>query len=146
MNMGFVEMPTNRWVESSFWNFDALFQPQSHPARDAHDTFFVKEPASTLTVRGVYMCRWVLMRRRARLVACYQCRRSPDVKLLSHICTILYRCLKTIMNESRRCMKLEVMVQLDMVATFSALKLSRISFEHIPQPCRRACCIGMSQL
>jgi phenylalanyl-tRNA synthetase alpha chain len=28
MNMGFVEMPTNRWVESSFWNFDALFQPQ----------------------------------------------------------------------------------------------------------------------
>jgi phenylalanyl-tRNA synthetase alpha chain len=33
MNMGFEEMPTSRWVESSFWNFDALFQPQSHPAR-----------------------------------------------------------------------------------------------------------------
>ncbi|RQM27312.1 hypothetical protein B5M09_002794 [Aphanomyces astaci] len=41
MDMGFDEMPTNRWVESSFWNFDALFQPQSHPARDAHDTFFL---------------------------------------------------------------------------------------------------------
>lgn len=40
-----------RWVESSFWNFDSLFQPQSHPARDAHDTFFIKDPASTLTVR-----------------------------------------------------------------------------------------------
>ncbi|KAG0437977.1 hypothetical protein HPB47_017207 [Ixodes persulcatus] len=38
--MGFSEMPTNRYVESSFWNFDALFQPQQHPARDAHDTFF----------------------------------------------------------------------------------------------------------
>ena len=25
----------------SFWNFDALFQPQQHPARDAHDTFFL---------------------------------------------------------------------------------------------------------
>jgi phenylalanyl-tRNA synthetase alpha chain len=37
-------MPTSKWVESSFWNFDALFQPQSHPARDAHDTFFMKEP------------------------------------------------------------------------------------------------------
>jgi len=48
MGMGFEEMPTSKWVESSFWNFDALFQPQSHPARDAHDTFFVKEPASTL--------------------------------------------------------------------------------------------------
>ena len=48
MGMGFEEMPTAKWVESSFWNFDALFQPQSHPARDAHDTFFVKEPAETV--------------------------------------------------------------------------------------------------
>jgi phenylalanyl-tRNA synthetase alpha chain len=47
MGMGFEEMPTNRWVESSFWNFDALFQPQSHPARDAHDTFFLKGDAAT---------------------------------------------------------------------------------------------------
>ena len=30
---------------SSFWNFDALFQPQQHPARDAQDTFFISEPA-----------------------------------------------------------------------------------------------------
>ena len=41
IEMGFEEMPTNNYVESSFWNFDALFQPQQHPARDAHDTFFV---------------------------------------------------------------------------------------------------------
>ena len=31
--MGFSEMPTNNYMESSFWNFDALFQPQQHPAR-----------------------------------------------------------------------------------------------------------------
>lgn len=31
-------------MESSFWNFDALYQPQAHPARDAHDTFFVSDP------------------------------------------------------------------------------------------------------
>jgi phenylalanyl-tRNA synthetase alpha chain len=31
--MGFSEMTTNKYVESSFWNFDALFQPQQHPAR-----------------------------------------------------------------------------------------------------------------
>lgn len=42
MQMGFEEMPTDQWVESSFWNFDSLFQPQQHPARDAHDTFFVE--------------------------------------------------------------------------------------------------------
>ncbi|OZJ05687.1 Phenylalanine--tRNA ligase alpha subunit [Bifiguratus adelaidae] len=45
--MGFEEMPTNKFVESSFWNFDALFQPQQHPARDAHDTFFIKDPATS---------------------------------------------------------------------------------------------------
>ncbi|KAJ6739078.1 PHENYLALANINE--TRNA LIGASE ALPHA SUBUNIT [Salix koriyanagi] len=45
--MNFEEMPTNRYVESSFWNFDALFQPQQHPARDSHDTFFLKAPATT---------------------------------------------------------------------------------------------------
>ena len=44
LEMGFTEMPTNNFVESSFWNFDALFQPQQHPARDAHDTFFVSDP------------------------------------------------------------------------------------------------------
>jgi len=27
LQMGFEEMPTNRYVESSFWNFDSLFQP-----------------------------------------------------------------------------------------------------------------------
>ena len=54
MEMGFEEMPTNKWVESSFWNFDSLFQPQSHPARDAHDTFFIKEPASTVSIPEEY--------------------------------------------------------------------------------------------
>lgn len=47
LEMGFTEMPTNNYVESSFWNFDALFQPQQHPARDAHDTFFVSSPAQS---------------------------------------------------------------------------------------------------
>ncbi|XP_067829150.1 phenylalanine--tRNA ligase alpha subunit [Heptranchias perlo] len=45
LEMGFTEMPTNNFIESSFWNFDALFQPQQHPARDQHDTFFLSEPA-----------------------------------------------------------------------------------------------------
>ena len=44
LEMGFSEMPTNDYVESSFWNFDTLFVPQKHPARDAHDTFFLNTP------------------------------------------------------------------------------------------------------
>jgi phenylalanyl-tRNA synthetase alpha chain len=43
-SMGFHEMPTNQYVENSFWNFDALFTPQKHPARDVQDTFFVGDP------------------------------------------------------------------------------------------------------
>ena len=42
--MGFEEMPTNRYVETGFWNFDALFVPQQHPARDMQDTFFISDP------------------------------------------------------------------------------------------------------
>ncbi|KAJ1728779.1 Phenylalanyl-tRNA synthetase, beta subunit, cytoplasmic [Coemansia biformis] len=41
---GFVEMPTNSFVETAFWNFDALFVPQQHAARQLQDTFFLKDP------------------------------------------------------------------------------------------------------
>ncbi|XP_064479392.1 phenylalanine--tRNA ligase alpha subunit-like [Ornithodoros turicata] len=57
LELGFTEMPTNQWVESSFWNFDALFQPQQHPARDAHDTFFVSDPATSSDFPPDYMER-----------------------------------------------------------------------------------------
>ena len=40
-------MPTNNFVENSFWCFDALFTPQKHPARDVQDTFFLSDPAVT---------------------------------------------------------------------------------------------------
>lgn len=42
--MGFEEMPTSKFVESGFWNFDALFVPQQHPARDLQDTFYISDP------------------------------------------------------------------------------------------------------
>lgn len=57
LQMGFEEMPTNNYVESSFWNFDALFQPQQHPARDSHDTFFLREPSTTKELPEDYVAR-----------------------------------------------------------------------------------------
>jgi len=57
IGMGFEEMPTNNYVESSFWNFDSLFQPQQHPARDAHDTFFLKDPATAASLPMDYLER-----------------------------------------------------------------------------------------
>jgi phenylalanyl-tRNA synthetase alpha chain len=40
--MGFTEI-YGGIVQSAFWNFDALFQPQDHPAREMQDTFYLKE-------------------------------------------------------------------------------------------------------
>ncbi|MBN1235654.1 MAG: phenylalanine--tRNA ligase subunit alpha [Methanotrichaceae archaeon] len=40
LEMGFVEIK-GQIVQSSFWNFDALFQPQDHPAREMQDTFYL---------------------------------------------------------------------------------------------------------
>src|SRR5208337_2325393 len=44
LEMGFTEMH-GEIVQSAFWNFDALFQPQDHPAREMQDTFYLKEEA-----------------------------------------------------------------------------------------------------
>jgi len=38
--MGFKEM-TGNMIQSSFWNFDALFTAQDHPVREMQDTFFL---------------------------------------------------------------------------------------------------------
>ncbi|KAM3165371.1 Phenylalanine--tRNA ligase [Lachancea thermotolerans] len=43
-SMGFTEMPANQYVDTGFWNFDALYVPQKHPARDLQDTFYLKDP------------------------------------------------------------------------------------------------------
>jgi phenylalanyl-tRNA synthetase alpha chain len=43
LEMGFTEIEGD-YVGPAFWSFDALFQPQDHPARDMLDTFYVKDP------------------------------------------------------------------------------------------------------
>ncbi|MFZ2071328.1 MAG: phenylalanine--tRNA ligase subunit alpha [Halobacteriota archaeon] len=40
MDMGFEEIK-GELVQSAFWNFDALFVPQDHPAREMQDTFYL---------------------------------------------------------------------------------------------------------
>jgi phenylalanyl-tRNA synthetase alpha chain len=46
LNMGFTES-SGTILESAFWNFDCLFQPQDHAAREMQDTFYVKSPETT---------------------------------------------------------------------------------------------------
>ncbi len=45
IGMGFEEV-RGPLVENEFWDMDALFMPQFHPARNIHDVYFVKEPSS----------------------------------------------------------------------------------------------------
>ena len=42
LEMGFTEL-YGGIVQQSYWNFDALFQPQDHPAREMQDTFYLGE-------------------------------------------------------------------------------------------------------
>jgi len=43
IGLGFQEM-NGPLVETSFWNCDALFIPQDHPAKSLHDIFYLKSP------------------------------------------------------------------------------------------------------
>lgn len=67
IEMGFEEME-GPLAESAFWNFDSLFQPQDHPARDLADTFYIDEhsplppPALVKRVSAAHkkgwLCQW----------------------------------------------------------------------------------------
>ncbi|MDO9537685.1 MAG: phenylalanine--tRNA ligase subunit alpha [Thermoplasmata archaeon] len=45
LNMGFTEIDSG-YVHSAFWNMDALFTAQDHPAREMHDTLYLKQPGT----------------------------------------------------------------------------------------------------
>jgi len=43
LSLGFEQM-RGGLVETEFWNMDALYMPQFHPARNVHDIYYVKHP------------------------------------------------------------------------------------------------------
>ncbi len=49
VGMGFEEM-RGPLIENEFWDMDALFMPQFHPARNIHDVYFVKEPTQCASI------------------------------------------------------------------------------------------------
>lgn len=56
VSMGFQEM-RGSLVETEFWNMDALFMPQFHPARDIHDVYFVKQPTHAAQIAEPFLSR-----------------------------------------------------------------------------------------
>ncbi|MFB3765131.1 MAG: phenylalanine--tRNA ligase subunit alpha [Methanotrichaceae archaeon] len=58
LEMGFTEIK-GEIIQSSFWNFDALFQPQDHPAREMQDTFYLDTKAEIpnfIKVKEMHEC------------------------------------------------------------------------------------------
>jgi phenylalanyl-tRNA synthetase alpha chain len=59
LEMGFTEL-YGGIVQQSYWNFDALFQPQDHPAREMQDTFYLREtlplPSGYEKVKAMHEC------------------------------------------------------------------------------------------
>jgi phenylalanyl-tRNA synthetase alpha chain len=58
LEMGFTEI-RGEIIQSSFWNFDALFQPQDHPAREMQDTFYLETRADIpefMKVKEMHEC------------------------------------------------------------------------------------------
>jgi phenylalanyl-tRNA synthetase alpha chain len=68
------------YLELSFWNFDALYQPQDHPARDLADTFYMKVPYQgrlpdkelVMKVKETHECGWTTGS------TGWQCKWSPE--------------------------------------------------------------------
>lgn len=54
--MGFAEM-RGSLVENEFWDMDALYMPQFHPARNVHDVYYVKEPTHSDPVEEPFATR-----------------------------------------------------------------------------------------
>ncbi len=53
VSMGFEEM-RGPLVENEFWDMDALFMPQFHPARNIHDVYFLKEPTHSREIEAPF--------------------------------------------------------------------------------------------
>ena len=56
LTMGFTEI-RGQYVESAFWNMDALFTAQDHPARELHDTFYLDNPSRIDLSEDKELCR-----------------------------------------------------------------------------------------
>ncbi len=54
--MGFEEM-RGGLVENEFWNMDALYMPQFHPARDIHDVYYIKDPGLSKEIEEPFQTR-----------------------------------------------------------------------------------------
>ena len=51
VSLGFTEIE-GETIQPAFWNFDALFIPQDHPAREMQDTFYLKDMKRIDTARS----------------------------------------------------------------------------------------------
>jgi phenylalanyl-tRNA synthetase alpha chain len=59
LSMGFTEIVGSA-IQTAFWNFDALFTPQDHPARELQDTFYISDGSDRTIERRSVVSRVAL--------------------------------------------------------------------------------------
>ena len=115
----FSEMPANKFVESSFWNFDALYVPQQHPARELQDTFYIK---------GKWPWNFINLALIMRMAGSFQTQLHPILSLLNT------------WTKSEKLMKQDAENRSGTDINGNNLKQKRSSSERTPHPSLLKCC------
>lgn len=76
-------------VENDFYNFTALNIPQSHPARDIQDTFFLKTPITRVEKRRNAQTEWVMRTHTSNMQVRYMEEHKPPLR-----CVVAGRCFR----------------------------------------------------
>ncbi len=80
-SMGF-EIIEGQEIENDYYNFDALNVPANHPAREMHDSFYLKLSPINLAGKGIF--KWLLRTHTSPIQVRYMERNNPPLRLISY--------------------------------------------------------------
>jgi phenylalanyl-tRNA synthetase alpha chain len=88
-------------VQSGFWNFDALFTPQDHPARETQDTFYISGQRQTISA-SKYQIRSVSRVHKQRWNSDWDIKESERLVLRTHTTPVTLQHLAMVKSHSAR--------------------------------------------
>ncbi len=98
LKLGFQEV-SGPLIESSFWNFDALFVAQDHPARDMQDTFYLKNPQK-VEIPGWEKLKGKIKKEHERSWGSWDDATAKRTLLRTHTTSVTARYLSTLKKEN----------------------------------------------
>lgn len=101
VTLGFGEIVGNM-CQPGFWNFDALFTPQDHPAREMQDTFYLDSPLYDSTIAAKRDLQAVSAEHRKHWSAKWSTEESRKAVLRTHTTCVTIRHIAETKPESAR--------------------------------------------